>query len=70
MNEFGLIQQIKRHTSVPAPGVKLGIGDDAAVLEMPVGRHLVAATDTLNTGVHFPVLVDMVLFLLGLWPSI
>ncbi len=55
MNEFGLIQQIQQQTSVQAPGVKLGIGDDAAVLEMPVGRHLVAATDTLNTGVHFPV---------------
>jgi len=54
VNEFGLIQQIQQQTSVQAPGVKLGIGDDAAVLEIPSGRHLVAATDTLNTGVHFP----------------
>ena len=55
MNEFGLIEQIRLQTSVPAPGVKLGIGDDAAVLEIPAGNHLVAATDTLNAGVHFPV---------------
>jgi len=55
VNEFGLIQQIQQQTSVPATGVKLGIGDDAAVLEIPAGRHLVAATDTLNAGVHFPV---------------
>lgn len=54
MNEFGLIQQIQQQTSVPAPGVKLGIGDDAAVMEIPAGRHLVAATDTLNSGIHFP----------------
>ncbi len=54
MNEFGLIQQIQRQTRVPSPGVKLGIGDDAAVLEIPAGHHLVAATDTLNAGVHFP----------------
>ena len=55
LNEFGLIQQIQQQTSVSAPGVKLGIGDDAAVLEVPAGKHLVAATDTLNAGVHFPV---------------
>ena len=55
LNEFGLIQQIQQQTSVSAPGVKLGIGDDGAVLEIPAGKHLVAATDTLNSGVHFPV---------------
>lgn len=37
-----------------APGVRLGIGDDAAVLEPPAGRALVAALDTLVEGVHFP----------------
>ncbi len=53
-NEFQLIRQIQRSTLVASPGVKLGIGDDAAVLDVPVGQHLVAATDTLNAGVHFP----------------
>ena len=59
MKEFQLIRQIQRETSVSSsidsiPGVKLGIGDDAAVLEVPAGYHLVAATDTLNAGIHFP----------------
>lgn len=60
MKEFELIRQIQQETSVAySPGfkhgVKLGIGDDAAVLEVPEGQHLVAATDTLNAGTHFPV---------------
>ena len=59
MKEFQLIRQIQQETSVSSSadashGVKLGIGDDAAVLEVPVGQHLVAATDTLNAGTHFP----------------
>jgi thiamine-monophosphate kinase len=60
MKEFELIRQIQQETSVSYSadfehGVKLGIGDDAAVLELPSGQHLVAATDTLNAGTHFPV---------------
>jgi thiamine-monophosphate kinase len=59
MKEFQLIRQIQRETAVPSStdtdtGVRLGIGDDAAVLEVPAGHHLVAATDTLNVGTHFP----------------
>jgi len=57
MKEFELIRQIQRQTSASndlESGVILGIGDDAAVVEVPAGLHLVAATDTLNAGVHFP----------------
>lgn len=59
MKEFELIRQIQRETSVSYSkgfqhGVILGIGDDAAVLEVPAGHYLVAATDTLNAGTHFP----------------
>ena len=59
MKEFELIRQIQQGTSVSYPpdfdhGVRLGIGDDAAVLEVPAGQYLVAATDTLNAGTHFP----------------
>ena len=59
MKEFELIRQIQRETAVAYTpgfdhGVRLGIGDDAAVLEVPAGQHLVAATDTLNAGTHFP----------------
>lgn len=35
-------------------GVALGIGDDAALLDIAPGQQLVAATDTLVAGVHFP----------------
>jgi len=54
MREFELIRQIQQESSVPGEGVKLGIGDDAAILEVPRGKCLVAATDTLNAGKHFP----------------
>ena len=51
--EFDLIDRIRAR--VPRRGdVILGIGDDAAVLQVPEGKHLVVATDTLNAGVHFP----------------
>jgi len=35
-------------------GVVLGVGDDAALLDVPEGHELVAATDTIVAGVHFP----------------
>jgi thiamine-monophosphate kinase len=59
VQEFELIRQIQRDTAVDYPpgfqhGVRLGIGDDAAVLELPPDTHLVAAADTMNAGVHFP----------------
>ncbi len=54
MPEFDLIRQIQHATCVSAPGVIKGIGDDGAVLKVPDGHLLVAATDTLNAGVHFP----------------
>lgn len=59
MKEFQLIREIQHLCSDGTGGnagfgVELGIGDDAAVLEIPNGHHLVAATDTLNAGTHFP----------------
>jgi thiamine-monophosphate kinase len=59
MKEFQLIRQIQQQTSAgladaKETGVTLGIGDDAAVLEVPAGYQLVAAMDTLNAGTHFP----------------
>ncbi|MBW3550458.1 MAG: thiamine-phosphate kinase, partial [Proteobacteria bacterium] len=53
MTEFELIDRIRRR-ALQRSDVILGIGDDAAVLQVPLGKHLVAATDTLNAGVHFP----------------
>ena len=51
--EFDLIERIRRRAPDRA-GVVLGIGDDAAIVQVPPGRQLVIATDTLNAGVHFP----------------
>ena len=57
MGEFELIERYFRSAAGQLPqrhGVALGIGDDAAVLELPAGRQLVAAIDTLVEGRHFP----------------
>jgi thiamine-monophosphate kinase len=40
--------------------VRLGIGDDAAVLDVPSDRKLVVAMDTIVEGVHFPTGFDAV----------
>jgi thiamine-monophosphate kinase len=62
MGEFDLIRQIrraaKRSCEPIEPGtnpasVALGIGDDAAVLDVPGGKQVVVSCDTLNEGVHF-----------------
>ncbi len=51
--EFDLIARIRARVTT-RDDVILGIGDDAALLQMPAGKLLVVATDTLNSGVHFP----------------
>ena len=52
LGEFDLIA--RWFARAPRRGdVRLGIGDDAALLDVPAGRTLVAATDTLVEGRHF-----------------
>jgi thiamine-monophosphate kinase len=51
--EFRLIDRIKARAATRAD-VILGIGDDAAILQVPDGQQLVVSTDTLIAGVHFP----------------
>lgn len=53
--EFDLIQRIRDRCAHRRGDVALGIGDDAALLDVPAGRQVVACTDTLVAGVHFPV---------------
>ncbi|MGO4222644.1 thiamine-phosphate kinase [Lysobacter sp. TAF61] len=53
MKEFDLIARIQSRAA-HRDDVILGIGDDAAVLQVPPAMQLVVATDTLNAGVHFP----------------
>jgi thiamine-monophosphate kinase len=52
LGEFDIIERFfTRRTQ--RRDVLLGVGDDAALLEVPPGRALVAATDTLVEGRHF-----------------
>ncbi|MGC1854618.1 MAG: thiamine-phosphate kinase [Candidatus Aquirickettsiella sp.] len=53
-NEFDLIQRFFNQELSNRKDVILGIGDDAALLQMPIGQQLVASTDTLVSGQHFP----------------
>ena len=52
--EFRLIDRIRELTAQPRDDVRIGIGDDAAVLAPPSGKELAVAIDTLVEGVHFP----------------
>ncbi len=51
--EFDLIARIRARAGT-RDDIVLGIGDDAALLAPPPGRHLVVTADTLNDGIHFP----------------
>jgi len=57
LGEFDLIRrffQPREAEGAGAAGVILGIGDDAALLDLPAGTELVAAVDTIVAGRHFP----------------
>lgn len=54
LSESELITRYFRTCGAQRRDVALGVGDDAALLECPPGMQLVAATDTLVAGVHFP----------------
>jgi thiamine-monophosphate kinase len=54
LSEFGLIERYFRGCGAKRVDVRVGVGDDAAILECPSGAELVAAVDTLVDGVHFP----------------
>jgi thiamine-monophosphate kinase len=54
LSEFTLIDRYFRNCGVRRADVRLGVGDDAALLDSPTGCDLVAAIDTLVDGVHFP----------------
>ncbi len=60
MAEFDLIEIIKQRCSLVRADVRLGIGDDAAVVNVPVEHDLVICTDTMVAGVHFPLDTDPV----------
>jgi thiamine-monophosphate kinase len=53
MDEFDLIRRYFSRLGAPRSDVILGVGDDAALLEVPEGTELVAAVDTIVAGRHF-----------------
>ena len=55
LNEFELIRQyFVGQPNQKSDSVKVDIGDDCAVVEIPPGSFLAISTDTLIEGVHFP----------------
>jgi thiamine-monophosphate kinase len=50
LSEFDLIQ---RYFTRPTPGATLGVGDDAALLQVGEGMELAISTDMLVSGTHF-----------------
>lgn len=58
LDEFALIGRYFRtaqlERAADSSAVALGIGDDAALLQVAAGQQLVVSTDSLLAGVHFP----------------
>ena len=51
--EFDIIKRYFQRPSQKGDGVEIGIGDDCAILDIPVGHQLAVTTDSLVSGVHF-----------------
>jgi thiamine-monophosphate kinase len=54
MHEFDVITRYFSWDTTSTNNLVLGVGDDAAVLEVPPDKQLVTSIDTLISGVHFP----------------
>lgn len=52
LGEFGLIRRIEQQIELRNDSSKMGIGDDAAVID-PKGKKMVVTTDLLLEGIHF-----------------
>ncbi|HEX9636723.1 MAG TPA: thiamine-phosphate kinase [Acidobacteriota bacterium] len=52
-SEFELIERFRRLIGAPRAPLKLGAGDDAALLSLPAGQELVVSTDGFLQGVDF-----------------
>ncbi len=53
LGEFGLIARMARHLAAQGQPLVVGVGDDAAVLDMPTGERLVLTCDAMVEGQHF-----------------
>lgn len=54
MPEFDIINQYFATRALHRSDVRIGIGDDAAVVKPEPGSELIITTDTLVAGIHFP----------------
>jgi len=57
-SEFELIKKYFQHLTDEDPSVKCGIGDDAAIIQIPQGMELILSMDTLLEDTHFPAETD------------
>jgi len=53
LGEDRFMERVRERVPKPGPEVTLGIGDDAAVLDLPKGERVLVSTDALVEGVHF-----------------
>ena len=53
LGEFALIEHLTKDFPPLHAETKVGVGDDAAVLQPPEGEQMVVATDILLEGIHF-----------------
>jgi thiamine-monophosphate kinase len=51
--EFSLIERYCTNIGVSHSATQIGVGDDAAVIQIPPGKELVISVDTMVEGVHF-----------------
>jgi thiamine-monophosphate kinase len=67
LGEFELIRRffMRGGFAARSPNVLLGIGDDAAVLQVPQGTDLAVSVDTIVAGRHFPDWLEK--FAAGFW---
>lgn len=54
VSEFELIDRYFRCLGHDRDDVKLGVGDDCAIINVPTGKQLCLSIDTMVEGVHFP----------------
>jgi len=53
LGEDDLVARLRERVPAYGPAVRIGIGDDAAALEIPAGELALLSTDALVEGVHF-----------------
>ncbi|MBI4374146.1 MAG: thiamine-phosphate kinase [Deltaproteobacteria bacterium] len=53
LNEFELIRRLTRRLPKKKGGVRLGVGDDCAIVRIPKEKDLLVTTDMLIEGCHF-----------------